>query len=272
MEMLELKISNPNKQISKPAEIKTRKFTSEEKERLAKAAIDFESLLTQMVLKSMTQTTEGGLLGKGEGLGSDVFSSIFEGELAEYMSKNQSMGVASMLYEKMTGEKLDLNRLKAEELKRKIYAPENYGGNEIDKIVPHGSALARLKKYEPLVQNIAKKYGVSDALVKSIIVAESSARHDAVSTANAKGLMQLMDGTARELGVNNPFDPVQNIEGGTKYIAKLLEDFGGEIDTALAAYNAGPENVKKYGGVPPFEETQNYVKRVKAYLKYFKGE
>ncbi len=272
MELLSLKISNPQKQFAKPSEVKAKSFTAEEKQRLAKASVDFESMLTQMMIKSMTKTTEGGLLGKGEGLGSDVFSSVFEGELAEYMSKNQSLGIASLLYEKMTGEKLDFNKIKAEELRRKIGVAFSRKNENKEKLIPNDAALKRLEKYEPLVKNIARKYGVSDALVKSIIVAESSAKHDAVSRANAKGLMQLMDVTAKELGVNNPFDPIENIEGGTKYIAGLLKDFDGEIDTALAAYNAGPANVKKFGGVPPFEETQNYVKRVKAYLKYFEGE
>ena len=273
MELLELKISNSQKQFAKPADVKSvKKFSPEEKKRLAKASVDFESMLTQMMLKSMTKTTEGGLLGTSEGLGSDVFSSIFEGKLAEYMSKNQSVGIASMLYEKLTGEKLDLESLKAEELRRKTFVPVRKGVDENEKLEPHLSALNRLKKYEPIVKKAAEKYGVSDALIKSIIVAESSAKHDAVSHANAKGLMQLMDLTAKELGVRNPFDPAENIEGGAKYIARLLENFDGNLDTALAAYNAGPANVEKFGGVPPFEETQNYVKRVKGYLKYFEGE
>ncbi len=270
MELLELKISNAQKQISKPAEIKTRKFSDDEKRRLAKASVDFESMLTQMMLKSLTKTTEGGLLGNEKGLGADVFSTVFEQKLAEYMSKSQSLGVASMLYKKLTGENLDLNKLKAEELRRTIFPSEDKFSGE--KLTPHKQALQRLKRYEPIVKNVAEKYGVSDKLIKAIILAESSAKHDAVSNANAKGLMQLMDGTAREMGVRNPFDPRENIEGGTKYISKLLKDFGGQIDTALAAYNAGPQNVKKFNGIPPFEETQNYVKRVKAYLKFFEGE
>ncbi len=271
MDMLKLKISNQFKHISEPLEVSKRKFTPEQKQRLAKASIDFESLLTEMMLKSMTKTTEGGLLGKDNGLGTDVFSSIFEGKLAEYMSRSQSIGVASMLYEKMTGEKLDLEKFKAEELRSKIPPARDFDFDN-EKVIPHSSALGRLKKFEPLIKKISEKFGVSDKLIKSVILAESAAKPDAVSRANAKGLMQLMDTTTEEMGINDPFNPEENIYGGTKYLSTLLNDFEGEIDSALAAYNAGPENVKKYGGIPPFEETQNYVKRVKAYLKYFEGE
>lgn len=108
-------------------------------------------------------------------------------------------------------------------------------------------------------------YGVDPKLLKSIAKAESNFRSDAVSKAGAIGVMQLMPSTASGLGVSNSYDPYQNIMGGAKYIAKLLGDYNNDLTLALAAYNAGSGNVNKYGGVPPFSETQNYVAKVLSY-------
>ena len=95
-----------------------------------------------------------------------------------------------------------------------------------------------------------------------------SAKENALSKANAKGLMQLIDSTATDMGVKNVWNPAQNIEGGTKYISKMLKKYDGDVELSLAAYNAGPGNVDKYNGIPPFDETQKYVKRVLGYLNY----
>lgn len=108
-------------------------------------------------------------------------------------------------------------------------------------------------------------YGVDSKLLKSIAKAESNFRSDAVSSAGAIGIMQLMPSTAAGLGVSNSYDPYQNIMGGAKYIAKLLGDYNNDLTLALAAYNAGSGNVNKYGGIPPFSETQNYVAKVLSY-------
>ena len=108
----------------------------------------------------------------------------------------------------------------------------------------------------------AKSNSVDPALVRALIHAESAFNSQAVSRVGAQGLMQLMPATAKELGVTNALDAKQNIAGGTQYIAQLLQQFKGNIKLATAAYNAGPAAVKKYNGVPPYEETQVYVKRV----------
>jgi murein DD-endopeptidase MepM/ murein hydrolase activator NlpD len=130
-------------------------------------------------------------------------------------------------------------------------------------------------KYADYINQAASKYGVDPNLVAAIIKQESGFQQTKngktlTSPSGALGLMQLMPGTARSLGVN-PNDAFQNIMGGTKYIADQIKAFGGNVEKALAAYNAGPGNVRKYGGIPPFKETQNYVKNVLANFNTMSG-
>ncbi len=116
------------------------------------------------------------------------------------------------------------------------------------------------------IQSSARKFSLPEKLIESVIQAESNFRVDAVSPAGAQGLMQLMPATARELGVTDPFDVQQNIDGGAKYLRQMLDRFGGDLKVALAAYNAGPGTVQKYDGDVPYRETREYVKRVLATL------
>lgn len=126
-----------------------------------------------------------------------------------------------------------------------------------------------LDAYDPLLLDAAARYGVHEALLKAVALAESGMNRWAVSPAGAQGLMQLMPGTARELAVSDPFDPTQAIDGGARYLAQQLRRFGRE-DLALAAYNAGPGAVARHGGVPPIAETQHYVQRVMALYEHFR--
>lgn len=114
---------------------------------------------------------------------------------------------------------------------------------------------------DDLIRRAAEKYGIDPRLVAAIAETESNGNQHAISPVGAIGVMQLMPGTAAALGVN-PYDKAQNIEGGAKYLSQMLDTFGGDVRRAVAAYNAGPGAVQKYGGIPPYAETQNYVRKV----------
>ncbi|MCB1142784.1 MAG: lytic transglycosylase domain-containing protein [Leptospiraceae bacterium] len=130
-------------------------------------------------------------------------------------------------------------------------------------------STSHLSDLENYISKEAKRNGVDPDLVKAIIKAESNFNPKAKSPKGALGLMQIMPETAKILGVNNPLNPGENIKGGTRYLKDMIGKFN-NIEHAIAAYNAGPGAVKKYGGIPPYDETKNYVKKVKAYYEDFK--
>ena len=128
------------------------------------------------------------------------------------------------------------------------------------------SDLKSPKDLEEFINASSQKYNISPKIIKAVIKAESSFNANSLSSSGAIGLMQLMPDTAKSLGVKNPYDPAQNIDGGVKYLNYQLKRFDGNLEYALAAYNAGPSAVIKYGGIPPYKETQNYVKKIMGWL------
>ena len=140
----------------------------------------------------------------------------------------------------------------------RLFRPNNpTGGN---RPLSKGSGPS---SFDDMIKAAAQREGLGTQLVKAVVETESGFNPNAVSGAGAKGLMQLMDGTAKSLGVKDPFDPASNLAGGTKFLRSMLDRFH-SLPLALAAYNAGPAAVEKYGGLPPYQETRNYVERVLA--------
>jgi len=120
--------------------------------------------------------------------------------------------------------------------------------------------------WDKYISRYSKEYGVNEDLIRAVIKVESANNPNALSRKGAMGLMQLMPQTAKMLGVNDAWDPEQNIRGGVKYLSQLSDKFNGDIEKMLAGYNAGPGRVDQYNGIPPFAETQNYVKKIMAML------
>ena len=181
----------------------------------------------------------------------------------KYTTQNQQ-GAASALplhqeerdFESTLAKVMMMNRLSAASAGSGIHGTGSAGK----------TGITTSAELEAIFKKAADTYDVPEELLKAMAKAESGFNPDAVSKCGAQGIMQLMPATARALGVTDPFDPEQNIMGGAKYISDKIKAYDGDITLALAAYNAGPGNVAKYGGVPPFAETQNYIKKIYGYM------
>ncbi len=136
-----------------------------------------------------------------------------------------------------------------------------YRFKEPERILP-AMSQRDLTKYDTIIELIARKYHLDPRFLKAVIKVESDFNHLAISEDGAMGLMQLMPDKARELGVRNVFSPIENLDAGARYLSELLRKYNGDVTMALAAYNAGEEAVRTYQGVPPFAETQQYIKKV----------
>jgi soluble lytic murein transglycosylase-like protein len=276
------------------------------KHRLMKATKEFESFFFLQMLKDMRKTIPKSEMLNG-GLGQDIYTSMFDEELARKVSGTSPNSLAQMLFKSLekhleagqaahpTNEaqkaevstsvkdisRMEINKYSMPRVKADSKPAENF--KEQTKVQepaakppePIGDVSYPrpriiddpvLKEFGATIEEASRQFNVDPRLIYSVILAESGGQPDAVSPKGAKGLMQLIDSTATEMGVSDSLDPHQNIIGGTRYLRQLLDKYSGNIKLTLAAYNAGPGTVSKYNGVPPYSETRQYIENVLAQL------
>lgn len=263
-----------------------------EKARLRKATRAFESFFMYQLLKIMRKTVPKSAFGEGApfsgNMSKDIFTELFDTQLAQKMVTGDKNSISDMLYrslEKTTEAQYNkanpdikikpLQKAREESFKVKRKSFKEIPRQESDfnlnsaaksllpvaerrKIAKNDPILSR---FGPYIEAASKRTSLDPALIISVIKAESGGDPQAVSSAGAKGLMQLVDSTAGQYGVKDQFDPQENIDAGSQYLSDLISRFG-SLRLALAAYNAGPSNVMRYKGVPPFKETEAYVEKV----------
>lgn len=296
-----------NNNLTKNRTNKISKFSENEKVEFAKVARGFESMFINMVYKGL----KSAMLEEKKSemtFGADTLEGYTDMAFSDELSKKgNGIGIADMIYQNLTGDKLGnireldsktynkfISEMKPININEKpitiketssildvekdnSFVPDEGIGDEIakNKVVKNNLSSKleeRLSNYDEFIKEASEKYSVPVNLIKSVISAESFGKSDAVSKVGAKGLMQLMDGTSKDLGVKDPFNPKDNIIGGTKYLRLMMDKFDGNLENVLSAYNAGPGNVVKHNGVPPFQETKSYINRVKHYLELYSND
>lgn len=264
------------------------------------ASLDFQSMFLGQMLKAMRRTVgqAGGMGGEDSAekpsMGREIFTEMLDGEYAALASRsgtaagssaweaaaNGGGGLAGQIYRSLSRHAGDASasdikvfqsdrgaafRLRGAEAFRRASQPMGAPGISRERILPE-------TKLEPLAATAAADTGLSPALIRGVIQVESAGDPLALSAKGAKGLMQLMDGTARDMGVAHAFDPRQNVLGGARYLKSLLSRYDGDERLALAAYNAGPGAVDRHGGIPPYAETRRYVDKVLAAKERYAAE
>lgn len=241
-------------------------------EKLWQVSRDLESIFLKQLIDTMQASVpESSLTGQSSGM--ETWKGMFNDELAKNISSTQSIGIAEMVYKQLSG---DLNRhrdvpaLSAAGTGNKVVnesrdiadvpaVPEVSGAETTS---DDSSLPGPLTRFSEKIRIAAENYDLDPALIAAVIMQESGGNASAVSPAGAEGLMQLMPSTAKMLGVSDSLDAEQNIDGGSRYLKSMLDRYDGDETRALAAYNAGPGTVSRYGGVPPYRETMNYIDRV----------
>ncbi len=252
------------KTIHKIADVNT---SQNENKRLGQVSKDFEAMFLSFMLKSLMKISgeEKSLFG-GDNFGADILDGVFLFEISRHIAKNGKFGIAELVSRQL--ESKELKNENKQGVNKSISNDKAVQKKKISAVYGK-SLMERISKFDEIIKKASSEFNVPEELVKAIIAVESSGNALAISPKGAKGLMQLVDSTAQFIGVKNVWHPVENIYGGVKYLRYLLDKFNGDVKLALAGYNAGPENVLKFGGIPPFPETIEYVSKVVRYMKLF---
>ena len=229
-------------------------------EQIRKAAGEFEAIFSSIMVKSMRGTVgENALIPSS--FGDEVYTGMLDDEYSKMLGSRGALGLSGMIERELgrrggAGQAIDeINKLKNTPPPPVSPGLQRAGAGAI-------GPTASLSRWSGLIAQAGKEHGVDSSLLAAVIAQESGGNPSAVSPKGAKGLMQLMDSTAADMGVRSPFSPRENIAGGAKYLRSLLDKFNGDEKLALASYNAGPGAVQKYGAIPPFAETRHYVDSV----------
>jgi soluble lytic murein transglycosylase-like protein len=214
-------------------------------------SLKIQDFKTFMELQAIQQFTNGNIKNTNSS------RSVFQDMLSALVSGDALEGTSQTLGSLLSNVEM--------EAKKSILQPiglTSMNINPISTAHANNQSSETATNYDHIISQAASLYNLPEKLIKSVIKQESNFNPEATSYAGATGLMQLMPATATSLGVDDATDPEQNIMGGSKYLSQMMARYDGDIQVALAAYNAGPGNVDKYNGIPPFKETQNYVQKV----------
>lgn len=267
------------------SEINNNTPTGTRKQQMQAVAKQFEQVFTKMMLKSMRETVpENEMIPRSTG--EKIYTDMLDSEYSNMMVNQSSIGLADVIVRQMmakegieddpTASALDVLQSQKKfdylnsspmhsSLMNSSFSSDFGGVSDIaaDQTANLSQAFTpKIQRWDTIIDKASSTYNVPKNLIAAVISVESAGNPAAQSPVGAAGLMQLMPGTAKDLGVKNRLNPEENVLGGTKYLRQLLDRFDGNTKLALAAYNAGPGNVEKFKGVPPFTETQNYVQRI----------
>lgn len=232
------------------------KKSKNDDDNLRKAAQQFEAIFISQFLKNTRRSiSESSMFGSG--ISGDIYKSMFDDQISNAVASKGGFHLSDII----------IKSFKPKEPAPQAESDFNLSDYRLRRIKQVTRNRSDEKWDRSIITEAANKYGVDPKLVEAIIKTESNFKPNIVSKKGAAGLMQLLKTTAQNLGVKNRFDPKQNIFGGVKYFKEMLDRFQGDLKLALSAYNAGPEAVEKYNGIPPYKETQNYVSKVLSYYR-----